>query len=185
MKKLIATALFGATMLTAATSASATTYIYKQNNGAVLTLDTANNRGTLIGRDINVSFTSSDLANFTGGAKPSGSFTLDNLDGYRKIRGRRYYDNPSHTQKLIISDNGRTNLWSHWGTTPRYGDYITYVRKYYPPTTGSSGGSTSTGGSTGGGSTGGTDVPAPGMLALFGLGAGALAFRRRRNKKNA
>jgi hypothetical protein len=42
----------------------------------------------------------------------------------------------------------------------------------------STGCSTSTGGSTG--STGGTPVPAPAALALFGLAAGGLIARRRR-----
>jgi PEP-CTERM motif len=45
-----------------------------------------------------------------------------------------------------------------------------------------SGGTTSTGGSTGG-SSGGTSVPAPGMLALFALGAAGIGFGRRRQRR--
>ena len=180
MKK-IAMALIAASTLALVAPASATIYTYTQTNGAVLTINNETNTGTLIGNDINSTFTSSDFANFTGGPNPTGSFNLDSLDGYRVIRGQRYGDNPSHQQKLIISASGRTNLWSYWGNgARRYGDYITRIGGYTPPTpTGSSG---SSGGSTGGGSTGGTDVPAPGMLVLFGLGAGAVALRRRRKK---
>ena len=179
MKK-IAMALIAASTLALAAPASASIYTYTQSNGAVLTINTQTGTGTLIGNDINSTFTSSDFTSFTGGPNPTGSFNLDSLDGYRVIGGRRHYDNPAHQQKLIISASGRTNLWSYWGNSPRYGDYISHISGYTPPTpTGSSG---SSGGSTGGGSTGGTDVPAPGMLVLFGLGAGAVALRRRRKK---
>ena len=184
MKKTILTlAAFSAAAIAAA-PASATIYTYTQTNGAVLTINTATNTGTLIGRDINARFTSADFANFTGGENPTGMFALDNLDGYRIINGRRYSDNVSHPQKLIIDANGRTNLWSYWGRGNQYGDYITRIGSYTPPappTTSSSGG-TGTGGSSGGTP---TDVPAPGMLALFGLGAGAIALRRRRKKAAA
>ena len=216
------------------TTGSPTIYKYTQTNGAVLTINTATKTGTLVGRDINTTFTSDAFANFTGGAKPTGTFVLSNLDGYRIINGKRLYDNfTGHPQKLIISPNGLTNLWSYWGTGTRYGDYLSYIGSYTPPSssstsTGGSTSSTSSGGSTGstsstssggstsststggstsststggstsststssggtggststGGSTGGTPVPAPGALLLFGLGAGALAFRRSRKPK--
>mgnify|MGYP001116898568 CR=1 FL=1 len=94
----------------AATPASATVYKYKQTNGDILRLNIANNTGTLIGKKINVSFKSSDIGNFTGGAHPSGMFVLDDLSGYRIVNGKKFCENPSHTQKLIISGNGKTNL---------------------------------------------------------------------------
>lgn len=213
------------------TTGSPTIYKYTQTNGAVLTINTATKTGTLVGRDINATFTSDAFATFTGGAQPTGEFVLSDLSGYRVINGRRYYDNPSHQQKLIIGADGMTNLWSYWGTGTKYGDYISQIGSYTPPSTsststGGSTSSTSSGGSTGstsststggstsststggstsststggstsstssstgggststGGSTGGTPVPAPGALLLFGLGAGALAFRRSRKPK--
>lgn len=187
MKKILtAAAIAAAATLAAATPASATVYKYKQTNGDILQLNTATNSGTLIGRKINVSFKSNDIGSFTGGANPRAIFVLDDLNGYRIVNGRKYYDNPSHTQKLKITDGGRTNLWSYWGYPARYGDYITTIAQYFPPansSSGSTGGTTSSGGSTGGGSTGGTDVPAPGMILLFGAGAAALAFRRRKAAK--
>jgi len=189
MKKIFtAAAIAAAATLAAATPASATVYKYKQTNGDILQLNTATNSGTLIGNKINVNFKSNDIGSFTGGANPTAMFVLSDLQGYRVVNGRKYYDNPSHTQKLKIKDSGRTNLWSYWGYPARYGDYITTIGQYFPPATSSSSTSSgSTGGttSTGGGSTGGTDVPAPGMILLFGAGAAALAYRRRKAAKAA
>ena len=56
----------------------------------------------------------------------------------------------------------------------------TYNGGYYPPPPSSS--SSSTGGNT---SSGGTEVPEPGMVGLFGAGLAALYFIRRRRKKLA
>ncbi len=179
MKKSSIAAGCVAAALTFSAPASASVFTYNQNNGAVLTINTATRTGTLIGADINTTFTSPDFANFTGGRNPTGSFNLATLDGYRLINGQRFPDNTSHPQRLIFGSNGSTNLWSFWGTGSQFGDYITRIIGYTPPPpVGSTGGSTG-GGSTGGGS---TDIPAPGMLALFGIGAAAVAFRRRRKK---
>jgi len=184
MKTKLTAIILAATATAAlAAPANATTFTYHQSNGSVLTIDTATQTGTLIGRDINTRFTSSDFANFTGGANPRGTFNLDSLDGFRIINGRRIRDNTSHPQRLTFGNNGRTNLWSYWGRNNRYGDYITRIRRYTPPTSSSSStGGSSSGGSTGG-SSGGTNVPAPGMVLLFGAGAAALAFRRRKIKQ--
>lgn len=185
MKKTILTAAAIAATAMAAAPASATVYTYNQTNGDVLTINTQTNTGTLVGRRINTTFTSSDFSSFTGGAVPTGTFNLDSLDGYRIINGTRQPDNARHAQRLIFGDDGRTNLWSNWGPTGQYGDYITRIGGYTPPPPpppSSSGGT----GSSGGGSTGGgTDVPAPGMVLLFGAGAAALAYRRRRKNNKA
>ena len=112
----------------AAAPAQASIFTYTQTNGAVLTINTDTRTGTLIGNDINTSFTSDAFATFTGGALPTGMFTLSSLDGYRLINGQRFPDNPgTHMQKLIFGADGSVNLWSHWGPGTQYGDYVTTI----------------------------------------------------------
>ena len=161
-------AAFGSAALTLSGPASAALYTYTQTNGDILTIDSTNNIGSLKGKNIDVTFTSTAFANFNGGAKPSGSFNLDSLDGTRTIRGTAYTDNPSHQQVLkFLNDGKKVNLWSWWGNPIVAGDYITYVADYTPPST----------------SSGGTPVPAPGILGLLALALAGLGFSRRRSGK--
>jgi len=150
-----------AAAVTLSNPASAALFTYTQTNGDILTIDSTTNSGSLKGTNIDVTFTSNDFASFTGGANPGNlTFVLATLDGTRTVGGIAYTDNPSHTQKLIFSKNGRTNLWSWWGNPIIAGDYITYIGGYTPP----------------------TPVPAPGVIGLFGLGLAGLWMSRRRRK---
>ena len=147
-----------AVAVTFSNAASAAFYSYTQTNGDVLTIDTETNTGTLKGANIDTTFTSEGFASFNGGADSAGQmFVLTSLEGTRIIGGNSYFDNPSHTQKLLFQDNGRVNLWSWWGNPIAGGDYITHVDSYTVPAA----------------------VPAPGILGLFGLGLAGLAFSRR------
>jgi len=200
MKKLILNSLITAIVLGASTSAYASVHSYYLNNGSTLTINTATGQGSVIGRNIDATFTG-DFSSFTGGENPSRiSIPIDNLNGTRVIRGRTLNVTPEntadHPYSLNFDNNGNINLWARWGGGNRYGDYLSSTTGYtFTPTSSStsSGGLSSTGGvsstsssSTGGGtptgSTGGTDVPAPGALLLFGLGAAGLAFGNRRRK---
>jgi PEP-CTERM motif len=155
----------------AASPASAAIYTYTQSNGDKLVINSDTKSGTMTGTKINVSFTSDDFANFTGGAKPSFSATLSSLDGTRLVNGTWLTDNPkdattTHPQKLIFSPTD-VNLWAWWGNPIKAGDYITHYGSYTAS------------------SSGGTQVPAPGMVGLFALGAAGLVYRRRRQNKAA
>lgn len=173
-----------------AAPAYAAIFTYNQTNGDVLTINTDTQTGTLVGANINTTFTSDGFATFTGGANPSGTFHLSSVTGTRTINGQTTTPFIGHVEELIISSTGRTNLWTRWRTASGQaigGDYITTIGTYTPPppTTSTGGTTTSSTGGTTTSSTGGTNVPAPGMLALFALGAGGLAWRRRRASKAA
>lgn len=182
-KKILATAFFAIGMA-AAIPANATIYTYRQADNNVLTINTATGTGTLVGAGINLSFTSAAFRTFTGGAAPSGTFAIDTIQGTRVVNGVTTTAVDVDRERLTFQTNGSTSLW--FQTVDPRGNRASNditsrtVQFVPPPPTGS------TGGGVGGGSTGGgpTDVPAPGMLALFGLGAAAVAIGRRRRKKS-
>jgi len=146
---------------TMATPAAATIFEYEMTNGDNLVINTDTGTATWTGDNIDVTMTSDDFANFQGGPNPSFTATLSSLDGTRLINGVEYTDNPlnidtTHPQKLL-GWGDRFNLWAWWGDPIRGGDYIKSIGGYTA-----------------------TEVPAPGMLGLFGLALVALGFRRRR-----
>lgn len=198
MKKIISKSIIAAIAFGASTTAYANVHSYNLSNGTVLTINSATGQGSAVGRNINASFTG-DFSSFTGGENPSRiSIPIDNLQGTRVVNGRTIPATPEniadHPYSLNFSDSGVVNLWARWGGGNQYGDYISSTSTYsFAPASSStsSGGLTSTGGvsssstgGTGGGTGGGTDVPAPGALLLFGLGAAGLAFGNRRRKMN-
>ncbi len=162
----IASLMAAGTMMAAA-PASATIFEYGFGNGDRLAIDTETQTATWVGTNINTTMTSPDFANFTGGENPNLMATLTSLDGTRIINGNTYTDNPlnintSHPQKLIGYGTGKFNLWAWWGPNREGGDYVRTATSYSV-----------------------SEVPAPGMLGLFGLGLAALGFRARRRRKTA
>jgi hypothetical protein len=154
-----------------AVPASASIFEYEMTNGDVLTINTDTQSGTWSGDKVNATFTSKDFADFQGGANPSFSFTLASMDGTRIVRGQEYASttrngNRFHPQMIKTTNNGRVNLWSWWGNPVVAGDWVQKIAKFTDITPG-------------------TDVPAPGMLGLFGLALAALGLRSRRRKQAA
>ena len=87
------------------------------------------------------------------------------MSGTRTIRGRDYTPtrrngNRFHPWMMKTTGNGSINLWSWWGSPVIAGDYVRRVDDYRV-----------------------VDVPAPGMLGLFGLALVALGLGRRRRLK--
>ena len=148
MNKKFLTLAAATAAIAVAAPASAAIHTYRQTNGDLLTINTDTRTGTLVGANINTTFTSAAFATFTGGTNPTGTFALSSLDGYRLINGTRFPDNTSHPQRLIFGTNGSTNLWSYWGTGSQFGDYVTRIGTYTPPSSSSSTSSTSTGGAS-------------------------------------
>ncbi len=169
LSKVIGTGIAALAGLAMTAPASATIFEYVMVDGGRLNIDTDNQRGTWKNDDIDVSFTSPDFANFTGGENPNFSYILTSLDGTRQVNGMTLTDNPknintSHPQVLKGLGNNKFNLWAWWGDPIKAGDY---VRKSTGVTSHP------------------TPVPAPGMMALFGLALGGIAFGRRRRKTAA
>lgn len=164
--KTAAVALAAGSMAIAA-PASANVFEYTFKNGDVLTIDTVNGNGTWKGAKIDKSFTG-DFSTFQGGAHPSFMTELTSLTGTRIINGKtvtatNFNNGRFHPFKLKTKDGGKKfNLWAWWGDPVVSGDYIQKIKdfKVVPP----------------------VDVPAPGVLGLFGLALVALGFGRRRRK---
>ena len=164
--KTAAIALAASTMAVAA-PASATIFEYTMNDGDILTIDTDNGTGSWVGDDIDTQFTG-DFSGFLGGATPSFMFTLTTLTGTREIGGQTYTPtnqngNRTHPYMLKTKNGGtKVNLWSWWGDPVVAGDYVRKISDYRV-----------------------VDVPAPGVVGLFGLALVALGFGRRRRRKAA
>jgi hypothetical protein len=158
-----AVAIASGSMLLAA-PASATIFEYTFNNGDVLSIDTETQVGTWTGDNINATFTSKDFATFTGGESPSFMTTLASIDGTRTINGNTVglQSDPRHPEMLKTASNNRWNLWATWGDPVVGGDYVRKIASYSV-----------------------ADVPAPGMLALFGMALAALGLRSRKRKQAA
>ena len=165
MAKLLKKAAIGiaVTSMAAATPASASIFEYSFGNGDILTINTDTQTGTWVGDNIDATFTSADFATFEGGTSPTFTAMLSSIDGTRVIRGSRedVSTSPRHPEKLILTGD-RFNLWANWGNpiVRGGGDYIQYSPYF-------------------------TEVPAPGMLGLFGLALVALGLGRRRRSKVA
>ncbi len=164
LAKTAAIALAAGSMMAAA-PASAAIFEYEMTNGDVMTIDTDAKTGTWVGNNIDVAFAGEELGAFQGGENPSFSFTLSEMTGTRNIRGTDYTPttvngNRTHPWMLKTNRDGRINLWSWWGDPVIAGDYVKKVGDYRV-----------------------IDVPAPGMLGLFGLALVALGLGRRRRIK--
>lgn len=164
-KTALALAITGSTM--AATPASAAIFEYEMTNGDILTINTETNSGTMVGRRINAAF-EGDFSTFTGGENPSFMVTLTSLTGTRSTDGQSGLTptncNGTRCHPYMLKGNGSGvfNLWSWWGNPVGAGDYKTRIENFRV-----------------------VDVPAPGMLALFGLALAALGLGRRRRRKAA
>lgn len=152
-----------------AAPASATIFEYTMTDGDTVIIDTENGTGSWKGSDIDTEF-AGDFSGFSGGTKPSFMITLTSLTGTRIIGNKTFTPtnvngNRTHPFMLKGKGDGRLNLWSWWGDPVVAGDYVRKIAgfKVVPP----------------------TDVPAPGMLGLFGLALIALGFGRRRRIKTA
>ncbi len=166
MTKLFKTAAIGvaAASMAVAAPASATIFEYTFGNGDVLTIDNEAGTGTWVGDNIDASFTG-DFSGFEGGETPSFMTTLTSMDGTRTINGNTVglQSDPRHPEMLKTRDGGsRWNLWATWGDPVVGGDYVRSITGYTA-----------------------TEVPAPGMLGLFGLALAALGLGWRRRKAAA
>lgn len=167
-KTILAIAAASAVASLAPATASANIFTYNMTNGDVLEINTDTSSALFQGTNINARMTSDSFANFAGGSKPSFNFVLDSLSGKRLIRGQWVEPNPvnsttTHPQLLKGYGDGKFNLWAYWGDPIIGGDYISWQESYT--------------------SSGGTSVPAPGMLGMMALALGGLFWGRRRKVK--
>lgn len=163
-----------------ATAASAAIYNYTTNisNGigdVTVSIDTDALTATWTGANINLVMTDADFANWQPDLSTWGTtYTVDSISGTFTRYGTQYdaywSSSPKHTQFRL--GDSYSFLWMYgrdrWGRTLDFdgkGTSTTYT------------GSTT--------STSGTPVSEPGILGLFGMALGLLAFGRFRRRKVA
>lgn len=166
-----------------AAPASAAIYTYETNIGngigrTEVTIDTVANTATFKGSNIDLVMSDDSFANWTPDLSRRGTtYKVDSMSGTFTRRGRTYdaffSSNPKHTQ-FRLGDK-YSFLWMYgrdrWGRVFDFdgkGKWTKYT--------------SSTGGST---TSGGTPVPAPGIMGLFGLALAAIGlgrFGRRRRR---
>lgn len=177
MKKTMILAGLAAT-ITAAAPASAAIYNYDAyiSNGignANIAIDSSAGTATYSGRNIDLTVSSNKLKGFTGATKKT-TYLASDISGTFSRYGRTYNafhsTRPKYTQ--ISLGNNFNFLWTYG--RDRWGRIYDFDGKGNLKYTGSTGGSS-----------GGTPVPAPGILGLFGLGLAGLAFGRRRTMVKA
>ena len=202
-----AAALAALAALASAGTANADVFKYTMENGDALSLDTATGSGTLVGSNINVSFSAPEISTFKGGLAPvMQTFTFTSLSGTQTVKGQTFVANLSHLPPIyhdvvpsLVLVNKNDPYFLHrglyllnlWGTpSDPNGNYLgghcvntsnLYTSNCNTYTSFNVKDYSSTPDSTSGGgsSSGGVPVPEPANLALFGLGVGALLIGRR------
>lgn len=164
-----------------ASPANASVFKYVLSNNSTLTIDTVAQRGSLIGENINATFSGKDLASFAGEDNlPNfmGNIVIDSSSTRTTSTGNVYsVINGGHPQMLTtgtISYKGAptvgVNLWGLWKSSSCS---KCQLEDYKAPLYATSS------------SSGGTAVPEPGMIGLFGLGVVGLVLGRRRSLRQA
>ncbi len=200
MSKLISFKVAALSVALATTGiAHANTFSYDTQFGGAnvrLTIDTVAGTASYVGGGTNVTFSGANFSSFTS-IDTNDLFRFTSVSGVVNDNGRVFtpvIDNRTGRARLRFRNNGASEIWS--GALNEDGRRVNFDIDSGPLTLapvpssststgglGSTGGVGSTGGNPTGGSTGGgTDVPAPGAIALLGLGMAGLAFGRRRRK---